>query len=226
MTEENTPAAKPDLEAQQFIDPHAPLHKRIIQQPINDQVFEFHWTRLDAAELIYILAGRKETPNETSTDGMRRMLLKTVDRSQKGLLLDILNNKSNYTLARKLIEGMLALVTDNETIIGTPEYSQQGDVKRFVVPLMTDGQTELFDFKTDRNRFDEFQQNREDPASDSAEEMHSFLYNALADKAQQQRYRLLAYDERNFTLSVKLFSRVNAFLARNQDTTVKPTLKK
>jgi hypothetical protein len=214
------------VEEQQYIDPNAPMHTRVIEQPINDQVFDFHWTRINASQLLYIIAGQKETPDDTAMDGMKRMLLKTVDSSQKGLLLDLLNDKANYTLSKKLVAGMLGLITSNETIIGSPDCSKQGDIKRFAVPLITDSKTEVFDFKTDRSGFDEFMQNKEDAASDTAEQVHNFLSDCLEDPKQKQRYNLLVFDERNFTLSVKLYSKVASFLARNQAITTKPTLKK
>ena len=209
-----------------YIDPNAPSHKREIEQIINDTPFEFIWSRMLASELLYILAGQKETSDDTLNDGLVRMLQKAVSPSQKGLLINLLNDKANYTLPRKLIEGMLPLITDNETLIGKPECSREGDVKRFTVHLTTDNKVERFDFTTDRARFDEFQMAKEEAASDTAEELHNFLSDCLEDKQQKIRYNLLAFDERNFTLSIKLYSKVNSFLSSNQAITAKPTLKK
>ncbi len=224
MSTENTTATP--MEEELLVDQNAMSHKRIIEQQLNNIAFEFHWTRMDVSELLYVLVGKKETPNDSSVDGLRRMLLKTVDASQKGLLLDLLNDRANYTLARNLISGMLPLITDNATSVDKPKFTQTGDVKQFTVYLITDGEPEWFDFKTDRNRFDEFQLRQEDILADQAGEVFSFLHDALEDKGQRQRFRLLHYDERNFTLSSKLYAKVSSFLARNQAITTKPTLKK
>ncbi len=226
MTDTTEPVEQEENLEQKLIDPNAPMHTRILEQPINGQVFDFHWTRMHASELLYVIAGQKATPDDTAMDGMKRMLLRTVDPSQKGLLLDLLNNKANYTLAKKLITGMLELITENGTIISTPDCNQTGDIKRFTVPLITDNKTELFEFKTDRTGFDEFQQNKEDASTDMADTIYQFLLGSLEDLKQQQRYDLLEFDERNFTLSIKLYSKVASFLARNQAITTKPTLKK
>lgn len=211
---------------QEYFDPQAPVHKRVIELDINDSTFEFTWNRIQASDLLYVLAGQKDNPDDTVIKGMERLLKKTVSSSQKGLLIDHLNNKANYTLARKLIEGMLPLITDNETIISKPQIAQEGDVKTFTVYLTTDEKAERFVFKTDRVQFDEFQTVREEAASDMADEIHNFLSGSLEDDTQRQRYNLLAFDKRNFTLSVKLYSKVAHFLSRNQGIMTRLTLKK
>ncbi len=224
---EETQETKPEetLEREYF-DPLALAHKRVIELDINNATFEFTWTRGQASDLLYVLAGQKDNPDDNVIKGMERLLKKAVSGSQKGLLIDHLNNKANYTLARKLIEGMLPLITDNETIISKPQTTQEGDAKKFTVYLTTDGKAEQFDFKTDRVQFDEFQAAREDATSDMAEEIQTFLSRSLEDDAQRHRYNQLAFDERNFTLAVKLYSRVSSFLARNQGIMTRLTLKK
>ena len=209
---------------QQFIDPQAPAHQRIIEQKIDGAAFVFRWTRMAVADLLYILVGVGENPNESAIKGMNRMLLKTVGVDQKGLLMDMLGDKANYTLGKQLIESQLPIISENETHIGWPECTTQGDLKKFTVPLTTDGKTEIFRFQTDRNKFDEFETAREDVASDQTQDIHNYLSACLEhDDKQRQRFNNLAFDERNFTLSAKIYGKVRRFLALNQVTIETPT---
>ncbi len=210
---------------EQFVDPMAPAHKRILNQIINDITFEFHWTRALVAELLEVITGKVQHLDESLKEGVNRMLQRAVDSSQLGLLMDLLNSKSNFTLTEKLISGMMPLLTKNETVIGRPVCSSKGDIKEVVIPLSTDGKTDPFTFRSDRTRYDEFNATKH-TEEDQATAINGFLSDCLESNDQKLAFNKLDLDERNFSLAVKVFGKVSRFLAQNQAIMTAPTLKK
>ncbi|MBU2514514.1 hypothetical protein KJ966_24580 [bacterium] len=208
----------------QLVDPMAPSHKRIVEQEISGVVFEFHWTRAHVAELMSVIAGNKRNLDDTLNDGLQRLLKQTVDSSQLGLLIDILNRPGNYTIVRKLAMGMLDIVTDNKTKVGTPVCEVTGGQKRVTVPLITGEDVCALTLATDRNRYEEYIESR--LAGDPDEAIYAFLNDCVKDEDQKTALRLLAYDEDNFTLPTKILSKTTRFFAQNQDTITAPKLKK
>lgn len=220
MTDQQT-----DLAEEMFVDPMAPAHKRIVEQQISDTSFEFIWTRALVADLLEVLGGKRQGADESLKEAMSRMLVKAVESSQKGLLLDILKSRSNFTMTEKLVSGMLPLITANETKIGKPKCISEGDTRSVTIPLATDGTVQSFTFTSDRNRYDDFQ-NTKHTEDDMAVAINGFLLECLEEEKKRRAFARLEFDERNFTLSVKVFGKVSHFLARNQDIIAAPTLKK
>ncbi len=198
---------------QQMIDPRALAHIRKLELPIDGVDFKFNWSRMLVPELMLACLGVSDRSSDTTSQAIQRVLLKAVEASQKGLLTDVFNNPENYPLPVSLAEVMLKPVTDNETVIGPINTRKEKDLRIFTVPLSTDGHTRVFEFTSSRQKYADYEEQRDNPDIDPAEAIYNYLSTCL-QKADQNDFALLVYDERNFTLPTKIYRRVTDFLSR------------
>jgi len=209
---------EPDVQAeaaeeQRLIDPYAMAQVRKRELPLGNTHFIFNWSRITVPEFLLAYMGVSDRSNDSTSQALRRIFLKVVEPDQKGLLLDIFNDPDNGPMPGQIAEIMLKSVTDNETKIGRIETLKEKDKRQFTVSLTTDGKTQIFTFVSNRQKYAEYEEQRDNPDINPVEAIYNFLFSCLPEERQND-FALLEYDERNFSLSTKIYRRVTDFLSQ------------
>jgi hypothetical protein len=204
----NTKKDQPEFNPALVLDPKVLNHKREIPVEIGNQKHKFIWTRLNVNDLMEAAGGLREHSSETTIKAMERVLVNAVDTDTHGILLDLFKKPENFALSNDLGEMMMKDVTENQTKINT---TKNAGPNAATAVLVTEKKTQVFKFKSDRQLYSDFLESKQDPDISPFEGVYNYLVSCLPED-QQAEFALLTYDEKNFTLPLKVFNKAKPFL--------------